>query len=45
MYRSQQSKEQGFNSFEITISLREDCLLKAARVYMIFEVLEEQAKS
>lgn len=37
----QQSKEQGFDSFEITVSLREDCLLKAARVYMIFEVLEK----
>ena len=37
----QQSKEQGFQTFEISISLREDCLLKAARVYMIFEVLEK----
>ncbi len=35
----QQSYEQGFNCFEITVSLREDCLLKAARVYMVFEVL------
>ncbi|WP_077211541.1 chemotaxis protein CheA [Bacillus dakarensis] len=37
----QQSKEQGFEVFEITVSLREDCLLKAARVYMVFEVLEK----
>ncbi|WP_449619399.1 chemotaxis protein CheW [Robertmurraya sp. Marseille-Q9965] len=37
----QQSKEQGFEAFEITIALREDCLLKAARVYMVFEVLEK----
>lgn len=37
----QQSREQGFEAFEITIALREDCLLKAARVYMIFEVLEK----
>lgn len=37
----QQSREQGFEAFEITVSLREDCLLKAARVYMIFEVLEK----
>jgi two-component system chemotaxis sensor kinase CheA len=37
----QQSKEQGFETFEITVTLREDCLLKAARVYMIFEVLEK----
>lgn len=37
----QQSKEQGFEIYEITISLREDCLLKAARVFMVFEVLEK----
>ena len=37
----QQSKEQGFSSYEIHINLREDCLLKAARVFMIFEVLEK----
>ncbi|PLR97258.1 chemotaxis protein CheA [Bacillus sp. T33-2] len=36
-----QSKEQGFEVYELAISLREDCLLKAARVYMIFEVLEK----
>lgn len=36
-----QSKEQGYDSFEVTVCLREDCLLKAARVYMIFEVLEK----
>lgn len=36
----QQSREQGFFPYEITISLREDCLLKAARVYMIFEAIE-----
>jgi two-component system chemotaxis sensor kinase CheA len=35
-----QSNEQGFHTYEITITLREDCLLKGARVYMIFEVLE-----
>ncbi|MGM0827201.1 MAG: chemotaxis protein CheW [Bacillota bacterium] len=37
----QQSFEQGFHCFEITVSLRDDCLLKAARVYMVFEVLEK----
>ena len=36
----EQSNEQGFLAYEINISLRSDCLLKAARVYMIFEVLE-----
>src|SRR5690606_4155659 len=37
----QQSTEQGFNCYEITISLVDDCLLKAARVFMVFEVLEQ----
>lgn len=37
----EQSMEQGFSAYEINISLREDCLLKAARVYMVFEILEK----
>ncbi|MCM3409107.1 chemotaxis protein CheA [Metabacillus litoralis] len=37
----QQSKEQGFSAYELTITLREDCLLKAARVFMVFEILEQ----
>lgn len=37
----EQSKEQGYQVFEITISLRKDCLLKAARVYMVFDVIEK----
>ncbi|MFJ7913486.1 MULTISPECIES: chemotaxis protein CheW [unclassified Lysinibacillus] len=36
-----QSAEQGFNAFEISVKLREDCLLKAARVFMVFEILEK----
>ncbi len=36
-----QSSEQGFNAFEIAVTLREDCLLKAARVFMVFEILEK----
>ncbi|CAH0346170.1 chemotaxis protein CheA [Bacillus sp. CECT 9360] len=36
----EQSKGQGFESYEITVELSEDCLLKAARVFMVFEVLE-----
>ncbi|MDM5213364.1 chemotaxis protein CheA [Peribacillus sp. NJ4] len=40
----QQSYDQGFNSFEISIGLREDCLLKAARVFMVFEVLEKSGE-
>ena len=36
-----QSFEQDFNALEITVRLREDCLLKAARVFMVFEILEK----
>lgn len=37
----QQSADQDYKAYEITVSLREDCLLKAARVYMVFEILEK----
>ena len=37
----EQSVEQGFYTYEISVKLREDCLLKAARVYMVFELLEK----
>lgn len=37
----QQSREQGFHTYEITVMLRADCLLKAARVYMVFDILEK----
>ncbi|OQP08002.1 chemotaxis protein CheA [Geobacillus sp. 46C-IIa] len=37
----QQAKEQGFSAYEIRVRLREDCLLKAVRVYMVFELLNE----
>lgn len=37
----QQSAEQNYFTYEISIKLREDCLLKAARVYMVFELLEK----
>ncbi len=36
-----QATEQGFHVNQIHISLREDCILKAARVFMVFEVLEQ----
>lgn len=36
----QQSVEQGFHPYEITVTLRDDCLLKGARAYMVFEVLD-----
>lgn len=37
----QQSSEQDYQTYEISVKLREDCLLKAARVYMVFELLEK----
>ncbi|HWL23641.1 MAG TPA: chemotaxis protein CheA [Ureibacillus sp.] len=37
----QQSSDQDYNAFEITVTLREDCLLKAARVFMVFDILEK----
>lgn len=36
----EQSREQGYAAFQVKVALREDCLLKAARVFMVFEVLE-----
>ncbi|MFA1820655.1 chemotaxis protein CheW [Virgibacillus oceani] len=36
-----EAKERGFANFEITVTLRQDCLLKGARVFMVFEVLEK----
>lgn len=37
----EQSREMGYGCYEISIALRHDCLLKTARVYMVFEVLEK----
>ncbi|WP_433957757.1 chemotaxis protein CheW [Cytobacillus horneckiae] len=39
-----QSKELGYNTYEVDITLTENCLLKAARVYMVFEVLEKNGE-
>lgn len=36
-----ESSERGFSNYEISIELREDCLLKGVRVFMVFEVLEQ----
>ncbi|HET7522166.1 MAG TPA: chemotaxis protein CheA, partial [Bacillales bacterium] len=35
-----QSRRLGFHPYRIRVVLREDCLLKAARAFMVFEVLE-----
>src|SRR5699024_9769508 len=39
-----ESQEQGFEQYEISVHLSEDCLLKGARVYMIFELLEKMGE-
>lgn len=36
-----EAEEQGFKCFEIKVALKEDCLLKGVRVYMVFEHLNE----
>lgn len=36
-----ESGDRGFQNVQLSVYLREDCLLKAARVYMVFEVLEQ----
>lgn len=40
----QQSQEQGYTCYEINVKLRDDCLLKAARVFMVFEILEKSGE-
>ncbi|HLT55816.1 MAG TPA: Hpt domain-containing protein, partial [Bacillota bacterium] len=37
----QQAKEQGFGAYQVSVGLTEDCILKGARAYMVFEVLEK----
>ncbi|WP_284139971.1 MULTISPECIES: chemotaxis protein CheA [unclassified Virgibacillus] len=36
-----ESLERGFHNYEIMVELTNDCLLKGARVFMIFEILEK----
>src|SRR5690625_2771600 len=35
-----QAKEQGFQAFQITVRLRDDCILKGVRAYMVFQTME-----
>ncbi|SEP57680.1 chemotaxis protein CheA [Piscibacillus halophilus] len=37
----EQANSQGQNIFEINVSLDDECLLKAARVYMVFNIFEQ----
>ncbi|WP_141500759.1 chemotaxis protein CheA [Paenibacillus luteus] len=39
-----QSVESGHNVFHIQISIRENCLLKAVRAYMVFDLLERNGE-
>lgn len=39
-----QSMEAGYHIFEIQVALREDCVLKAARAYMVFELLGKEGE-
>ncbi|TFE24409.1 chemotaxis protein CheA [Cohnella luojiensis] len=39
-----QSLESGHNAYYIEVKVREDCLLKAARAYMVFDVLERNGE-
>jgi len=36
-----ESSDRGFNNYNMTIHLIDDCILKGARVFMVFEVLEQ----
>ncbi|WP_430790596.1 chemotaxis protein CheW [Virgibacillus flavescens] len=36
-----QAIEQGYQAFEVKVRLTEDCMLKAARVYMVFEIVKD----
>lgn len=36
-----QSIEQGYTVYEVEVTLRDDCVLKAARVFMLFEIFEK----
>jgi len=37
----EQAKEQKFSPYQITVELTEECILKGARAYMVFEALED----
>ncbi|SHF52042.1 chemotaxis protein CheA [Ornithinibacillus halophilus] len=39
-----ESQDRGFSNYEIYVELNEDCLLKGARVFMVFDVLEKHGE-
>jgi two-component system chemotaxis sensor kinase CheA len=40
----QQSTESGYQVYKINVSIRPDCVLKAARAYMVFNLLEKNGE-
>ncbi|MCM3397339.1 chemotaxis protein CheA [Oceanobacillus profundus] len=40
----EQAKDQGFSPYQITVELTEECILKGARAYMVFEALEDHGE-
>ncbi|GGH82158.1 two-component system chemotaxis sensor kinase CheA [Pullulanibacillus pueri] len=40
----QQAKEQGFNVWQVEVVVRKDCMLKAARAYMVVEIVEQMGE-
>ncbi|GIQ65324.1 chemotaxis protein CheA [Paenibacillus cisolokensis] len=40
----QQSMDSGHQVYHITVTVREDCVLKAARAYMVFDLLERHGE-
>lgn len=40
----EQAKEQGFQTYHITVKFTDDCILKAVRAYMVVEALEGQGE-
>lgn len=39
-----QAKDQGFDPYQITVELSDECILKGARAYMVFEALESHGE-
>lgn len=39
-----QSVESGFHIYHITVDIRKDCVLKAARAYMVFDLLDKNGE-
>ncbi|MBP1971211.1 two-component system chemotaxis sensor kinase CheA [Virgibacillus natechei] len=39
-----QAEEQGFHTYQITVTLAEDCMLKSVRAYMVFEAIDSHGE-